>query len=356
MKNLKHIAAIGSLIIISSCATDAPSPPPPPPPPPPVVKKEPPPIIPVNIGPSEYSRSLYNMAGFYQEFAQEVVRAANPSNLTTNAAISESLDRTTLYSRSETIDGAKAYGAIAASTSPEFRAGIAKIGTPMGRALFVQNIQSNPNWVKNIEGYAQARAMASQAIGYHLANVENSADYLKTRSYDLQKLPLSKVVIPKDARLKAIDANFITPLNTSNFADSDMKISQSESETVDNRLISAAALLIIRADKEALEILRLGTGTSCAKNAIIDLKMCVSATKYSFEHAFCMSEYYKLKYAQCIRENVNDPVEIRRIKQEAADKINKEHAEAAAKRAAIEAAKAAKTKKAPAKKPVAKKK
>lgn len=357
VKNLKHTIALGSLIVFSSCATDAPPPaPPPPPPPPPIVKKEPPPIIPVGIAASEFSTSLYNMAGFFPQFADEVARAANPNNLTTVAAISESLDRSTLYARSETIDGAKAYATIAAAQSSAFRDGISKIGTPMGRAIFIQYIQSNPNWIKSIDGYEDALSLASHAIGHHMSIIESSSDYLKARSYDLQKTPIAKVVVPKDARLKALDANFLVPLNTSNFSDVNIKTNSNAPQTVDNRIVSAAALLIIRADKEALDMLRLGTGNSCTKNSLIDMKMCVSATKYSYEHAYCMSEYYKLKFAQCIHENVNDPVEVRRIKQEAADKINQEHAAAAQKRAAAEAAKMAKTKKTPAKKAPAKKK
>lgn len=344
---------IGSLTLLAACETTTPAAPPPPPPPPPVVKAPPPAIIPTNVGPSEYSRSLENIAGYFPRLSDEVARAASASNVSSNNAIADSLDKTTLYGRSETIDGAKAYATIAASMSSAFRQGIMDKGTPMGRARFIEQLEANPNWVVNIAGYEEAKNMASGALTTHLDIIKNNGLSLQQTSYSMQKLPMSKVVMPKEMRLKNIDANFLTPMSATGFVDSNVKVGTVATETVDNRIIAAAALYIIRADKEAMNMLRLGSGAGCATDVKIDLKMCVAASKYSFEHTYCMYEYYQEKLAQCIKNNVDDPAEIRRIRAEASAKIAREHEENSAK---LAAQKAKATKKAPAKKAPPKKK
>lgn len=352
MANYGKYLIIGSLTLLAACETTSPASPPPPPPPP-VVKAPPPAIIPTNVGPSEYSRSLENLAGYFPRLSDEVARAASAANVSTNNAIADSLDKTTLYGRSETIDGAKAYAMIASSMSSAFRDGIMKTGTPMGRARFIEQLEANPNWVVNLDGYEEAKNMASAALTKHLDIIKTNGLSLQQTSYSMQKLPMSKVVMPKDMRLKNIDANFTTPMSPTGFTDSNVSIGNSAIETVDNRIIAAAALYIIRADKEAMNMLRLGSGAGCATDVKIDLKMCVAASKYSFEHTYCMYEYYQEKLAQCIKNNVDDPAEIRRIRAEMSAKIAREHEENSAK---LAAQKAKTTKKAPAKKAPPKKK
>lgn len=342
MRNFGKYLIVGSLALLAGCDSGTTAAPPPPMAKPAAM----PPIIPSNIGPSEYSRSIENLAGYFPRLSKEVARAA--TNVSTNNAIADSLDATTHFGRSETIDGAKAYAMLAASNSQAFRNGIMAIGTPIGRMEFAKRLETNPNWVAQISGYEEARNLASAALTSHLDVIKSNGLALQEVSYSMQKLPMSKVVMPKEMRLKNIDSNFLTPLNPTNFAKEHLQIGQVANETVDNRIIAAAALYIIRADKEAMEMLRLGSGAGCATDVKIDLKMCVAASKYSFEHTYCMHEYYQEKFAQCIKNAVDDPAEIRRIRAEASAKIAREHEENSAKLAAQRA------KAKPVKKPVAK--
>jgi hypothetical protein len=320
MRNSIKFLAISMLAFVASCESSSPEVTPN------VVTNKPavaavpamPPIIPTNVAPSAASESLHNLAGYFPRIGAETARGSEPVNFTTADAVSNTIDRTTLFGRGEAIDGARAYTIIAAAKSAAFKAGIDKIGTPMGRANFIQSLTNNPNWVKTIPGYDDAVNAASLALSAQFAIIENNSAIFKQKSYDLQKSSIAKTLSPKEIRLKNIEANFLSPISASSGFNGQIISGNVANQSVDVRLIAAAALYVIRADEQVLAIAKTNNASFCANDAKLDLKMCVAATKYPFEQSYCISEYYADKLGQCLHKAVNDPDELRRIKAEKA--------------------------------------
>lgn len=300
--------AIASLILVASCATEAPPPaPPPPPPPPPVVKAPPPPFIPVNVPASEYVRSLYNMAGLFPAFAEEARRAALGESIVNAAQIANSIDRAPLLARSETIDGAKAYTVLAASMSAEFRAGITEVGTPMGREAFIARLVTDPSFVKSIPGYSNAKDLGASGFGSHLQTISQSATSLNQASYDLQRQAWTRTAVAKEPRLAALATSWNTPLASANFDGTNLVTTGNVNHAINDRIMAAAALYIIRADQQVIEMLQLGSGRSCAFRAYLNVRQCMSASKFPFEHTFCLSKHAQEEVKVCMTSEVGYP-------------------------------------------------
>ncbi|MEK7661583.1 MAG: hypothetical protein AAB680_06045 [Pseudomonadota bacterium] len=300
--------SLAGLVLVASCATEAPQPaPPPPPPPPPVVKAPPPPFIPNNAPASEHVRSLYNMAGLFPAFAEEARRAALNENIINATQIANSIDRAPLLARSETIDGAKAYSILAASMSAEFRAGITEIGTPMGREAFIARLISDPSFVKTIPGYGNAKELGAAAFSSRLQIITQSAVSLNQASYDLQRQAWTRTAVAKEPRLTALATSWNTPLQVTNFDGTNIATNGNSAQVINDRVMAAAALYIIRADQEMIEMLQLGSGRSCAFRAYLNVRQCMSASKFPYEHTFCLSKHAQEEVKVCMTSEVGYP-------------------------------------------------
>ncbi len=300
--------ALGAILINTSCASDS-APPPAPPPPPPVVVIEPP-FIPVDLPFTEQARTIQRSAGLFDSFSAETERSAK--NLNTAIEIANSVDRAPLLARSETIDGAKSYALLAAANSVEFRNGIVSFGKPMGRTTLINRLISHPSSVSQIPGYDEAKALAARAIGNQYRKIDEASKTIEKAAYDLQLKPWAKVTQPKEPRLAAITAAWDAPISATDFDTTRISTAGSETAVINDRMLAAAALYILRADEEALTMLQLGTGRSCAFKATLNLRMCMSATRYPFEHAFCLKEHGQEEFKTCVADNVGVPVKVER--------------------------------------------
>lgn len=301
----KKFWIMASAIVLGSCATDsAPPPPAPLPPPPPVA---PPSFIPTNAPMSEYVRSLYNSAGLLPQFAEEAKRAAEPISYASAAAIAASVDKSPLLARTETIDGAKAYAIIAAAQSQEFRDGIKQIGEPMTKAGFINALISNPAFVRTIPGYENAKSLASSAITNNTSMISRAAATLHQAAYDLQRQNWAKTIVPKEPRLAAMATSWETPIAITNFDPSNVSTNGAATQEINDRIMAAAALYIIRADQAMSDMMQLGSGRSCAYRAYLNTRMCMAATRFPFEHSFCISQHAQDEFKQCVSSEVGYP-------------------------------------------------
>jgi hypothetical protein len=287
-------------------------------PPPKVVEK--PSVIPKNMPETPSYLSLINIAGYLPQFTSEAENAASKTGLSNAINIGNSIDRVPLLGRTETIDGAKAYAILAASQSQAFRNGIEQIGASYGRDGMIAKIIANPAMVRSIPGYSEAKTYAGTATGEQFAKIDTAAATVKKAAYDLQLQSWAKVAQDKQIHLTKMASNWNLPLQQSNFdpksiSYTPVQLADTGTETnsgasianVNDDVIAAAALHILRADSETLTTMKIGSGSSCAYRAYLNSRMCMSATKYPFEHAFCISEHGQEEVKDCFAEAVGYP-------------------------------------------------
>lgn len=365
VRALQRVVILGA-VAVAACATPAPPPPPlpppplPPPPPPVVVL---PPVIPQGLPPGPEQARLEGLADRFLSFAAETVRAALPSSLTNAGQVIDSVDRSVTYLGPELAEGARATAVLAASVSPEFRAGIDRIGTPMGRDAFIARLKADPSFAATIPGADSARRQADGVLTAAFRQIEMSASTLHRQSYDLQRQRWTQVPVDKQARLAAVAARWGQPWTAEGrsvpAAIGSVPAALLEelslpapvlapppppppptaapvaragtaarsgtaprgaprpppappappppppppvrAQTSDS-LLAAAALLAVRDDAGAAGIVAGSTAATCTRRGYLNLRQCLAAGRFPYEQTFCLSVHSYAEQLGCLSD------------------------------------------------------
>lgn len=235
--------------------------------------------------------AIYNHAGYFAAFFAETRRASRAENLSSPETIAESLDHSSFYTRHEVIDGSKAFAAIVATRNQAFVDGITIKAQEVGSNNLVQILKYNPSWVRNIDGYDEAKAYAANSLETVFSKIDTSSQTILQSSYDIQKYKWSQLPQDKAPHLSEVDASLEKPL-IYNEINGDMFNSSGNNKIIINDKIMAAAVMMrLKDNTSAIEILSLGSGKPCAKRAFLNVKMCLAASKYPYEHTYCLAKH-----------------------------------------------------------------
>lgn len=258
-------------------------------------------FTPVNYGTNDNNIEIYKLAGNFAEFISETSRAASNDGLSSAAKIDESVARSTTLTRASTIDGAKAYAVIAALRSSEFTGNIKSIANFGGKDALIAKLKSDPTSVRNIEGYLSARNFSSMALGSAYTSISKASAKINQAAYDLQLVKWSKIESPKEPRLNAVAQNWTKDVSFKPVSDYSFSYANGSNEPVNDKILVAAALVALGEGNEAINFLTPNSGKSCATRAYLNLRMCLAATRYPYEHTFCLAKHSYEEFNSCAR-------------------------------------------------------
>lgn len=253
---------------------------------------------------------LNRLALRFVNFVDETQNAAKIESLSNAQNIANFVDNSPFYTRADTIDGAKALAIISAHKSQIFIENVKNISNFIGKDIFIQKLNENPELIKTIKGYEDAQMRANNVLEYSFAKIENAKSIIAQASYDLQKEKWSIIATDKQPRLEATQAawNKEINLNDSEFSKLSefLNLNQTEYKAakINDKYIIAAAILEISNEENALKIINLNSGKFCANNAYLNLRMCISATKYPFEHTFCLAKHGYEEFENCAKSAI----------------------------------------------------
>ncbi len=240
---------------------------------------------------------IYKMANQFVNFTSEAIKASDELN--DAKSIDENLDKSSIYLKSETIDGAKAFAMLAALKSEDFKIGLDAEANKIGANELIILLTQNPDKIIEIPGFESAKQYAGAAFGNLEAKTILSAEKITKASYDIQKLNWSKNIIDKKVHMDALDNNYNA---STDFAaiDADTIITEGAKITpINNNIIAAAALFQLDNYDGAYTLLKPNSGNFCVKRAFLNIKQCIAATRYPFEHAFCLSKHSYTEPLNC---------------------------------------------------------
>ena len=158
------------------------------------------------------------------------------------------------------IDGAKAMVIVTALSNSQFVNSVKQVSDFMGKDALAAKLKENTAMVKSFEGYESAYKTASASLGLGVEKIDKASAYITQASYDLQKFNWAKTENDKQLHLIALanakksPANF-TPINVTEI------VNNNETEVqINDKLLAAAALVIIGAQDDALSLIKLGSG------------------------------------------------------------------------------------------------
>jgi hypothetical protein len=175
---------------------------------PPVAEAQPPipPPPPPPAGPVSLPERMIQQAAAYDSYVRGSV-AISPS-FTDAASVSQALAQSRAYGPRSLIQGAVAYGAIAALEDPVFVAALRDAGnSPEHREKMVGYILANPAYVLLFKDSAVAAGLAREAIGPTSLRLYATGKAVRQSAYDIQKQGWSKAPVNDlKGRLEAAEA------------------------------------------------------------------------------------------------------------------------------------------------------
>jgi hypothetical protein len=306
--NIRHSLAVMVLAAaVAGCST---------PPPPPVLALPPPPPAPPPITLS--STVLQDAAG-YQAYMH---RAANISDdFHSGDDVAQSLKLGASYDSVQLLQGAVAYGAVAALQDPTFVAALRKFAVdPDGRTQMARTILNDPNYATAITGADSAAGLVEAALISVAQPVVTKAAGIKQAAYDIQHQAWSKEFVQnRDERLLAAkssspdamraSAEDVQRLGDAATGASPMTITGEPAKApyppvVVHALAVAALAALGQAgdDNAPLIVSMLGDASSqkCLDMAKLNLYQCLAVAKPHYEDVFCLGQHALADTGQCM--------------------------------------------------------
>lgn len=260
------------------------------------------------VAPPPRHTNMNELASHYLAFHDEAIRAALPISLSSHVQIDVSVDKSAAFMNPDTIDGAKAFAVLAASRSPTFRASIEGAITFVGREAFIEKIKADPASLKTMAGYDNALALSRSTISAAFARVSLSAAKIKQASYDIQRVERwANTPLDKQVRLNAIAVSSRQDFTPRPINDNVYVETPIGDQSIHEKYVYAAALMIAGSQRDAMATLNIGDSRSCTFRAYLNLRQCVAATRYAWEHTFCHSEHGIREMQSCASSAVGAP-------------------------------------------------
>lgn len=256
----------------------------------------------IATSPIKQNVNFAQMAGNFSALVKEAQNAASPQGLENANSIGHYLDNSPSLTGANSIDGAKAMVIVTALSNTQFVNSVKQISDFMGKEAFAAKLKDNVAMVKSFDGYESAYKTASASLGLGVEKIDKASAYITQASYDLQKFGWAKTENDKHIHLIALanakksPANF-TPINISEIVnDNSIEVQ------INDKLLAASALVAIGAQDDALSLIKLGSGENCTQDAYLTLRMCVSASKYPYEHSFCLAKHAYEDANKCVKK------------------------------------------------------
>ena len=266
------------------------------------------PNAPAPVAPPPRHTNMNELAAHYLAFHDEAIRAALPQSLASHVQIDVSVDKSAVFMNPDTIDGAKAFAVLAASRSATFRASIEGAITFVGREAFIEKIKADPASLKTMAGYDNAMALSKSTISAAFARVSLSAAKIKQASYDIQRVERwANTPLDKQVRLNAILASSRLdftprPINENVYVEAPIG-----DLSINEKYVYAAALMIAGSQRDAIATLNIGDSRSCTFRAYLNIRQCIAATRYAWEHTFCLSDHGIKEMQSCATGALSAP-------------------------------------------------
>jgi hypothetical protein len=306
LKIRQSLAVLALAAAVAGCST-----PPPPPPPAPPPAPAPPPIA--------LSGAVLQAAAGYQDYMRH--DAAISDDFHSGDDVAQSLRSSDNYDPVELLQGAVAYGAVAALQDPTFVASLRKYAAdPEGRLHMARTILADPNYATAITGADSAAGLVESALTSVAQPVVTKGAAVQQAAYTIQHQSWSKEnVVDRDGRLaaaKAISPELMKPsssdvqrLGDAATGAAPIAIAGEPAKSpypplvVHSLAIAALAALGQAGDDNSPMIMSMmgdATSQKCLDMAKLNLYQCLAVSRPHYEDVFCLGQHVLTDTGECM--------------------------------------------------------
>jgi hypothetical protein len=246
---------------------------------------------------------MVDAAARYVALVKEANRMTFPNALASES-IASSLVTTTRLSAKGVTEGAGAYAALTVANDPAFAASVRTAVGYLGREGALAKLKEDPaTFLQMISNSGEAHKLASGAIANSTARLSAAQVALSEAAYSLQKERWANTRVDPQPTLSQLRVAATEPSGLPPFSQSDLPATPSE-ESVNSRYVLAATYRLLGDDVTATELLDKPLGRMCMNRVQLNVRQCVAASGFPFEHAFCLSQHSFGEALNCVKDVV----------------------------------------------------
>jgi hypothetical protein len=242
-------------------------------------------------------------AARYVALVKEADRISTLNPMSTEA-IQSALRLTSRVSGQGITEGVGAYVALTAASHSEFASSLATVVNLLGRDAVLQRLKENPQALFSmINGYGSASKLASGALTTSVASLTRAENVLGQAAYDVQKEPWAKREVDTVATLEMVRREAATPTGLEELTAWTMP-PQIADDAINPRFLLAASYRLLGDDVAATELLSKPSGRMCMNRVQLNVRQCLAASQYPYEHLFCLSKHSFGETLGCVKDAV----------------------------------------------------
>jgi hypothetical protein len=247
--------------------------------------------------------SLVEAAGRYSALVREADRMANLPSFSRDA-IAQALHVTSQTSVKGISEGAGAYAAQVAANHGEFASSLRTTVNLLGRDAVLARLKSDPEaFLALVSGSKQASQNASGALAASTSKLARAETILGEAAYSVQTQSWSQQVVDTPAALAAHRQAAQIPLDRADFTTQAVPVEPSDAP-INGRYLLAASYQILGDDAAATQVLDKPLGRTCMNRVQLNVRQCLAASQYPYEHLFCLSKHSFGETNGCVKDAV----------------------------------------------------
>lgn len=259
-----------------------------------------------NPPPTPVEVPAFDMAATAARFNALVGEADRLTTLRTLTpdAVQGALMSTARLSATGISEGAASYAVLSASAHAPFASSLQTAVNFLGRDAVLERLKTDPEaFLGLVASSNEAATIASGVMADSLAKMDKATQVLGDAAYSVQKEAWAQREMDPQLVLAAHRTASTSPADISPLSASDMRNTRAE-VPLDKRFLIAAAYHILGDDVTSTKLIARPSGKMCMNRVQLNVRQCLAASRYPYEHLFCLGRHSFQESSGCVRDTI----------------------------------------------------
>jgi hypothetical protein len=222
----------------------------------------------------------------------------------TPEAVQGALLSTARLSSAGISEGAASYAVLSASAHAPFASSLQTAVNLLGRDAVMERLKTDPEAFLGLVASSQeAATIASGFMADSLVKMDRASTLLGEAAYSVQKEAWAQREVDAQLVLTAHRAASTSAVELSPLGTSDMRNTRAD-VPLDKRFLVAAAYHVLGDDVASTKLISRTSGKMCMNRVQLNVRQCLAASRYPYEHLFCLSRHSFQESSGCVRDAI----------------------------------------------------
>ncbi|CAN1568155.1 hypothetical protein MCEMIH15_03032 [Caulobacteraceae bacterium] len=201
-------------------------------------------------------------------------------------------------------EGAASYAVLSASAHAPFASSLQTAVNLLGRDAVMERLKTDPEAFLGLVASSQeAATIASGVMADSLVKMDKASALLGEAAYSVQKEAWAQREVDAQLVLTAYRTASTSAVELSPLGASDMRNTRAE-VPLDKRFLVAAAYHVLGDDVASTKLISRTGGKMCMTRVQLNVRQCLAASRYPYEHLFCLSRHSFQESSGCVRDAI----------------------------------------------------